>query len=62
MVMQRCHNTLLGLNEFGTTLPKFCRFLWDQGFEYVTGIGSWKKTFGAPESLVGFCGTRGSNI
>ena len=41
---------------------KFCRLLWDQGFEYVTGTGSWKKTFGAPESFVGFCGTKGSNM
>ena len=29
---------------------------------YVSGTGSWKKTFGAPESFVGFCGTRGSNM
>ena len=41
---------------------KFGRLLWDQGLEYVTGTGSWKKTFGAPESLVGFRGTRGSNM
>ena len=41
---------------------KFCRLLWDHGFEYVTGTGSWKKTFGAPESFVGFRGTRGSNM
>ena len=33
-----------------------------QGFEYMTGTGSWKKTFGAPESFVGFCGVRGSNM
>ena len=37
---------------------KFCRLSWDQGFECVTGTGSQKKTFGAPESFVGFCGTR----
>ena len=41
---------------------KFCRLSWNQGFEYVTGTGSQKKTFGAPESFVGFCGTRGSNM
>ena len=41
---------------------KFGRLSWDQGFEYVPGTGSWKKTFGAPESFVGFRGTRGSNM
>ena len=30
---------------------KFCRLSWDQGFEYVTETGSWKKTFGAPKSF-----------
>ena len=40
---------------------KFCRLLWGQGFEYVTGTGSQKKTFGAPKSFVGFCG-RGVRI
>ena len=30
---------------------KFCRLSWDQGFEYVTGTGSQKKTFRAPESF-----------
>ena len=64
----------LGLNEFGTTSPKFCRLLgvricdgdgiveknfwapgkfcrllWDQGFEYMTGTGWWKKLFGPPK-------------
>ena len=28
----------------------------------MTGTGSQKKTFRAPESFVGFCGTRGSNM
>jgi len=30
---------------------KFGRLSWDQGFEYVTGTGSQKKTFRAPESF-----------
>ena len=25
---------------------KFCRLLWDQGFEYVTRTGSWKNFWG----------------
>ena len=41
---------------------KFCRLLWGQGFEYVTGTGSWKISFGAPKSFVGFCGVKGSNM
>ena len=41
---------------------KFGRLLWDQGFEYVTGTGSQKKTFRTPESFFGFRGTRGSNM
>ena len=40
---------------------KFFRLSWDQGFEYVTGTGWWKKTFRTPESFFGFRGTRGSN-
>ena len=27
----------------------------------MTGTGWWKKSFRAPESFVGFCGTRGSH-
>ena len=41
---------------------KFFWLSWDQGFEYVTGTGSQKKTFRTPESFFGFRGTRGSNM
>ena len=35
---------------------KFCRLLWDQGFEYVTRTGSWKKLLGHQKVLSAFVG------
>ena len=33
-------------------------FVGPSGFEHVTGMGRWKRSIRAPESFVGFCGTR----